>query len=304
MTSWKLFVLGKEKTPLKNCPDCDRAGPEHDREACDHLTCHGFYAATDDTFRWAKMRELHPDGHWAVRTGQASGIVVLDAEGHGSPSGVEVLDDWESWSGGWPLAETNRIALTPSGGVHRYYAWEPGIKSRNRVLPGIDIKSDGGYVLVPDVSPERRWLRKGSPGPLGGEMLAWFRSARGRHSAQTGVAIGHADGYDYHRFLRDGCPGGMRDEFFNELIFRMRKAGMSLQAIHTEAHRQWKKAAQPPDAIYYMPYHHVEYKIRRIWGTVEVEDVSGELRLWAESQRTSTAPDRVKRMTSVPREGR
>lgn len=301
MTTWKLFVLRSDKTPIKNCADCDRARPEHDREACACLTCHGFYAGTADPVSHREMMRLHPDGQWAVRTGQASGIVVLDAEGGGSPSGIEVLDGWESWSGGWPLAPTNRIALTPSGGVHRYYAWEPGIKSRNRVLPGIDIKSDGGYVVIPtERHLDRRWLLDGQPGPLAGEMLAWLRTARGRHSQQAGVAIGHSVGYDYHRFVREGCPGGMRDEFFNELIFRMRKSGMALQAIVMEARRQWKNCAQPPDATYYMPWHHVEYKIRRIWGTVEVDDVSEELRSWAEAQASGT-PMKTGRVTMAPR---
>jgi hypothetical protein len=285
---WMLFILGKDKTPLPNCGECRDADASHNREACTHLFCHGFYAATDDYERFNRMRALQPDGYVALRTGQSSGIVVLDAEGHGEPSGIEVLDDWENWSGGWPLAATGRIANTPSGGVHRYYLWQPGIRSRNRVLPGIDVKSDGGYVVVPfpGTEPSRSWQADGEPGELGGEMLQWFRAARGRNALGGASAVGHGEGYDYLRFVRDGCPGGMRDEFFNELIFRMRKSGASLQAIHTEAHRQWKKAAQPPDATYYMPYHHVQYKIKRIWGTVEVDDVQPELQAWAESQRS------------------
>lgn len=303
---WMLFILGREKTPLPNCAECADTGPGHDREACSHLFCHGFYAATDDYERFNRMLFLQPDGYVALRTGRSSGIVVLDAEGHGSPSGVDVLDDWESWSGGWSLAPTKRIALTPSGGVHRYYRWEPGIKSRSRVLPGVDIKSDGGYVVVPFTDLEGRkrdaariWLEEGEPGELSGNMLQWMRSARGRQSyGHSGLTLtGHSGGYDYQRFLREGCPGGMRDEFFNELIFRMRKAGMTLQAISIEARRHWQKAAQPPDATYYMPFHHVEYKIRRIWQTVAVEDVSDELKLWAASQ----GPAQVGRATMVPR---
>jgi hypothetical protein len=116
--------------------------------------------------------------------------------------------------------------------------------------------------------------------------------------------MGEVVGYDYAAFLRDGCPGGMRDEFFNELIFRMRKAGMTLQAIYVETRRHWQKAKQPPDAAYYMPWPHVEYKIKRIWQTVEVEDVSDELVAWAESQRNPKVDATPRRMTSVPREER
>lgn len=295
MNEWKIFVLGREKTPLPNCPTCAVAGPEHDREACDHLTCHGFYAGTSDRLRQAEMMRRHPDGYVAVRTGAASGIIVLDAEGHGDPSGTQVLDDWENWTG-HSLPSTQLHALTPSGGAHLFYRWEPGVRSRNRVLPGIDIKSDGGYVVIPypGTDPGRRWIMRGLPGDATGPFLAWLRSARGSRTGGGGV-VGHSGGYDYQRFLEEGCPGGSRDEFFNDLIFRLRRRDVNINRVYAVALEHWRRAKQPPNAQWYMPWHHVEGKIRRIFQTVEPARVAPSLREWAAGQ--TGAP----RMTSVPR---
>lgn len=296
---WKFFIVGVDKTPLPNCAECRAAGPEHDREVCDHLTCHGFYAATDDAGKLAEMLLRYPHGHWAVRTGEASGIIVLDAEGGVDPaagvSGVEVLDNWETWTNGLALPHTPLVAETPSGGVHRFHRWEPGVRSRNRILPGVDVKSDGGYVLVPSEGVGgRHWISRGVPGVLDEANLEWLRRSRG-HTRSDGVNGERPVGYDYDRFILEGCPGGCRDEFFNDLIFRLRKAGVMDGVAVQEIRRHWERCAQPPEARWYMPWRHVEYKIDRIWRTVEPDVVAQELQDWA---RTAS------RITAVTTQGR
>jgi hypothetical protein len=267
-SEWKIFVIGTEKIPLPNCPSCREAGPHHDRERCECLTCHGIYAATNDPARIAEMRRLFPGNPWAVRCGQPSGITVIDAEGHGSPSGVEVLDGLETWTG-FALPDTDRIALTPSGGVHRYYRYASGVRSRNRVLPQVDVKSDGGYVVIPiEEDPRRTWLRAGEMGQLSDALVGWLRGSRGGSSVGGGARAHAPAGYDYELFLRDGCPGGMRDEFFNDLIFRLRVGGWDRGAATVKIREHWHRCKQPPDADWYMPWWHVNYKIERVWRTV------------------------------------
>lgn len=300
---WKVFRLGLEKTPLPNCPACRSAGPEHDREACDCLTCHGFYAATDDGVKIRAMAELDA-GAWALRTGAASGVIVIDAEGDVQPNGltgVQVLEQFETWTGGLELPHPGRVAETPSGGVHLYFEYVEGVRSKNRVLPGVDIKSDGGYVLIPSTGDDgRRWVSGGHLGVLPPAVVDWLRNRRGVPDGGGGGPSGHAEGYDYERFLRDGCPGGMRDEFFNELIFRARKAGIRREDLVVAARGHWQRAAQPPDATYYMPWHHVDYKIERIWRTVEPDNVADDLINWARRQNQNVA-GHTGRVTLVPR---
>lgn len=240
---WKLFVLrhspSGEKTPAGNCRACDLAGPGHDMTACTCLLCHGFHAATGDVARLAQMFGELNGGQLAVRTGSASGIVVIDAEGHTDeehmPTGVEVLDTWTDWAGGFPLTPTAR-ALTPSGGVHMYYRTgsDATVRQRGRVLPNVDIKGEGGYVaLPPGRGGDRRWLNVDGVGPSTFELSepsaplwSWLRTVRGGRGRSTssngsGDSAGHSGEYDYDAYLRDGPPRGVQSEFLNDRLFRL-----------------------------------------------------------------------------------
>ncbi|AEH07705.1 Bifunctional DNA primase/polymerase [Candidatus Protofrankia datiscae] len=134
-----VFVLGRSKRPVANCPACATAAPDHDRDGCACLTCHGFYAATTDPARIHAMLTTIPAGLLAVRTGAVSGLVVVDIDpGHGGR-----LDR--------TLMTPTATVATGGGGWHLYYQ-HPGTPVLSRPLPGhvgIDIKADGGYVTAP-----------------------------------------------------------------------------------------------------------------------------------------------------------
>ncbi|MDG4790015.1 bifunctional DNA primase/polymerase [Micromonospora sp. WMMD1102] len=154
---WPVFLLGRSKRPMANCPACRTVGTDHDREACPCLTCHGFYAATRDPDRIAAMLTAHPSGLLAVRTGAVSGLVVVDIDPRHGGRLVPAL-----------MPPTAAVA-TGSGGWHLYYR-HPGTPVLSRPLPGrtgIDIKADGGYVVAPpsihpDTGRPYRWARHGS----------------------------------------------------------------------------------------------------------------------------------------------
>lgn len=323
---WRIFVVRQTKRPLANCPDCAAAGPEHDREACSCLTCHGFYAATDSLDRIGRVLARVPDGLLAVRTGTPSGLAVLDFEstsdGPDQPSGLEVADSWESWllpgrrddhdggggdddDDGWrlpPLPRTLR-QRTATGGLHLVYGLDPagpGLRGRNRILPGTDLKADGGYVVVPP-GGGRRWEPAGdeldpatvTPLPAGlARVLALLARGRARSRGSgsgddgggTGAGSGGGSGgdasggggrylrpdtYDFTRFYRDGCPGGLRDEFFNDLIFRLRRRGTAPADAVQIVYEAWRGCAQPPRARWAMPWAHVRAKFPYVWRNVE-----------------------------------
>ena len=284
---WKVFVLGRDKTPLPNCAECRDADWSHDRDKCQHLTCHGFYAATNNLYDIEIMVRYHPDGWLAVRTGAASRLLVLDFEAAPNAEGVtglDTLDQWEMWTGiELPPASTLR-QRTQSGGLHLMFRLPPGIvvRSRNRILPQCDVKAEGGYVAVPTPGrPEREWLRP-STGPgdqhddireAPRELLDALDKLRGSARAASGTggsAVNpHTAGYDFNTYLLHGCPGGARDTFFNELLFRGRKAGWTRDVIERNARLAWELCEQPPATEWYMPWEHVAYKIERVWRTVE-----------------------------------
>jgi hypothetical protein len=141
---WPVFLLGRSKRPLANCPACPKRGQPgaHDPETCPHLTCHGFYAATTDPARLEAMVAAHPDGLLAVRTGAAptgANVVVIDIDpGHGGH-----LDP--------DLMTPTLAGATGNHGWHLFYR-HPGHPVLSRPLPdavGVDVKADGGYVVLP-----------------------------------------------------------------------------------------------------------------------------------------------------------
>jgi len=135
---WPVFVLGRSKRPVANCPACRQAKPDHNKARCECLTCHGFYAATLDPGRLAAMLRKVPSGLLAIRTGQTSGLCVIDIDPR---------------NGGRPdraLMTPTATVATGGGGWHLYYR-HPGTPALP-ALPGttgVDVKSDGGYVAAP-----------------------------------------------------------------------------------------------------------------------------------------------------------
>ncbi|GAA1562561.1 hypothetical protein GCM10009789_14670 [Kribbella sancticallisti] len=141
---WPVFMLGRSKRPVANCDTC-RSATGHDPATCGHLTCHGFYAATTDPARIAAIVAAVPRGQLAVRTGAVSGLLVVDVDpAHGGDESLSGL------VAAGLVPRTLRV-ITGSGGQHLYYR-HPGQAVPSRPMPGrpgIDIKADGGYVVLP-----------------------------------------------------------------------------------------------------------------------------------------------------------
>ncbi|MEV5961871.1 bifunctional DNA primase/polymerase [Kribbella sp. NPDC051952] len=140
---WPVFMLARSKRPVANCHACRLA--DHDPATCGHLTCHGFYAATTDPHRITALVAAVPYGQLAVRTGAVSGLLVVDIDpAHGGNDSLHQLVNEGL------LPRTLRV-ITGSGGQHLYYR-HPGQPMPSRPMPGrpgIDIKADGGYVVLP-----------------------------------------------------------------------------------------------------------------------------------------------------------
>ncbi len=144
-------------------------------------------ATTDlDTIRdwWNK----HPTANIGVATGRASNLVVLDVDPRNggletiykvAPDLVAQMQDKSVDS---PVCDTG------GGGFHVFYRY-PGFEASSRVLgPGLDFKSDGGYVVA---APSRHaslrlyeWSDKGEPTGNGSPPPRWLaRLLGGEESA-------------------------------------------------------------------------------------------------------------------------
>jgi hypothetical protein len=127
------------------------------------LTYNGFWDATTDSRRIGAWWARWPGANIGVPTGERSGLVVLDVDPR--DGGPESLAGLERATG--PLPETAK-ARTGGGGMHVFFRYPAGEVVRNstgRLGPGLDVRGEGGYVVVP---PSRtrgayEWLDRAPP---------------------------------------------------------------------------------------------------------------------------------------------
>lgn len=121
---------------------CDCAeGPKCEHTGKHPLTGRGFLEATTNLNTIKALWEKFPNANIGVATGEGSGVFVMDVDG---PSGVDSLD-------GKLMPDTLKASTgRTDGGIHHYFRW-PGFKVKNAVklLPGIDVRADGGYAILP-----------------------------------------------------------------------------------------------------------------------------------------------------------
>jgi KaiC/GvpD/RAD55 family RecA-like ATPase len=113
-------------------------------------TAHGFKDATTDEDIIRAWWRQYPDALIGMPTGAASGVVVVDLD---RKNGVDGYDSWLDLQQQNSTAPDTYTATTQNNGFHLYYK-HPGngtvIKSSaGKLGPGIDIRGDGGYVIVP-----------------------------------------------------------------------------------------------------------------------------------------------------------
>lgn len=281
---WFVFVVSAGKVPYANCNRC--APGAHSGAACPYacLTCHGHLAATRDEGRlramiWGRMTA---GCHLALDCGR-SGLVVVDAEGddrggHGF-AGTDVIDQWEAWTGGRSLPVTGLRATTGSGGLHLFYESGPhAIHSVNRVLPNVDIKAGGGYVVAPPAEG-RAW----SPG-FAGQPGVWDEGALPPVVTGTGGTSRNGAGASLRDRVVDGMvPGGARYEYTRDLVYKLRKNGVGRAEAEEIMRREWERYAQPPAAAYEMPWHKVAYELDRAWARVEPDRLSPGRQMWVDA---------------------
>jgi hypothetical protein len=137
---WPVLPIHTAADRLCSCGRADCASPgKHPH------TLHGLTDATTDratVIRW--FERIWRGANLAARTGRVSGFFALDVD----EEGHDTLRELERERG--PLPRTASVT-TPNDGQHYHYR-HPGAdvpSSAGRIGPGIDIRGEGGYVLLP-----------------------------------------------------------------------------------------------------------------------------------------------------------
>jgi len=84
---------------------------------------------------WTDM----PDANIGIVTGKISGITVLDIDGEVGQDSISSMAE---------RPQPTRVIQTPKG-WHFYYDYRPDLHTGAGFRPGLDIRSDGGYVVAP-----------------------------------------------------------------------------------------------------------------------------------------------------------
>lgn len=109
----------------------------------------GFTVATVDEEQIRMAWERRPGMNVAIATGAMSGgllVIDLDVHPEKGEDGTDVLWAWEREHGELPETVT---AKTGSGGVHLYYRCNVPVQCSVNPELGVDVRSDGGYVVAP-----------------------------------------------------------------------------------------------------------------------------------------------------------
>lgn len=110
------------------------------------LTSNGFKAATKTQRIIERWWSDWPDAAVGLPTGSATGFFALDIDNKpGGANGFDWLSDMEAEHG--PLPPTARVT-SPNGGLHIYFKYVVGTRNRGALGAGVDIRSEGGYVLA------------------------------------------------------------------------------------------------------------------------------------------------------------
>jgi hypothetical protein len=128
----------------------------------------GFKSATSDPTILASWAVAHPDANIGIATGRRSGIIVIDKDPRNGSHQTEARLAKQ----GKTFPETVE-AESCQGGRHLYYGYDSRITrgGTGRLGPGLDIKTDGGYVVAPPSFVSKRVEKPG--------RYRWLRPPRG-----------------------------------------------------------------------------------------------------------------------------
>ncbi|MBA2669389.1 MAG: bifunctional DNA primase/polymerase [Gemmatimonadetes bacterium] len=121
-----------------------RLGVECPKPGKHPRTAHGWKDASSDPEQIRAWWDAHPDANVGIATGEVSGIWVLDVDAQNG--GMRELARLEEEHG---TLSTTAAVRTGGGGLHLFFTYTKGMKSRCGVLPGIDVRGDGGLVVAP-----------------------------------------------------------------------------------------------------------------------------------------------------------
>lgn len=111
-------------------------------------TLHGLKDASKDDSTISNWWKQWPAANIGIATGQVSGgICVIDQDEKKGEHGIETFEKWIDDN--MQYVDDTWESKTASGGRHTFFRSNIPVANRVGWLPGVDVRGDGGYVVVP-----------------------------------------------------------------------------------------------------------------------------------------------------------
>ena len=203
------------------------------------LTKHGVNDATTDFDTITKWWKKNPNANIGIACGQISGgllVIDLDERANGV-SGFDSLHEWESEHG--ELPETART-ITGKGGSHILYRVDHKENNRVDLLEGVDVRSDGGYIVAPpSIHPN-------------GNRYEWeydpeeYEIAKADETVMELLSIGKKK-VDVDKFTSpDKIPDGKRNDTIYKVACSLQAKGLGDGAILAACRAENQSKCDPP----------------------------------------------------------
>ena len=183
-----------------------------------------------------------------IATGPTSRLVVIDLDisDEKGKDGYKELEKWQEVNGKFP--QTAR-ALSGSGGMHYYFRTDEKYKNRAGILPGVDVRGEGGYIVAPpSIHPNGnayKWIE--SPEEVGiaevDEVVKKFLSMKEVEKSHP-----DANGLPTKKFVLPigAIPSGQRNDTIFRLASSLQSQGFSDAAISAAVNQVNVEQCSPP----------------------------------------------------------
>jgi hypothetical protein len=184
-------------------------------------TRHGCRDATKDLAQVTAWWSENPTFNVAVATGPISQVFVLDVDGPDAEASLRKLEEQYG-----ALPETLE-SITPRG-RHIFFRCENGAirNSASAIAPGLAIRGDGGYVVLPpSIHPSGRpyvWSVDG--GDHAAEAPAWLTSLLG--GSNSGSRRQAKSPEHWHHTLTNSVSNGARNSTLTSICGKLLHAGL------------------------------------------------------------------------------
>lgn len=236
---WKVFPCHYIKDGACSCGNANCTSPgKHPR------TKNGVSDATTDIEQLRAWWAQNPYVNWALATGKESGVFVVDVD-----YGKGGYESWGEYLQKHSLNIDTLMASTGGGGQHFLFDYPTGARIGNRVnwLPGVDIRGDGGYVILAPGNHisgnSYQWMNWGAQRPTSAPQ-AIVESIIGRGG---GLGAQHGALGDTDKLILEGVQEGSRDDqIFRAACKWRRQMGDGAKAAITALVLMMARNSTPP----------------------------------------------------------